>query len=147
MRWYGWGLNPIGSMPCKKRKRRIFLSVHKEVVWAQMRWWSHTSQEKKAQNEACPAGSLILDFEPSERWEVHFCRSHHSVFDVSYCMGIKLFILFTQLSWQLFWGVIVSRPSFIHQNDLEGFVKHRLLGLTPGISNLVGLGWPEKSHV
>jgi len=36
---------------------------------------------------------------------------------------------------------------FIHQNDLEGFVKHRLLGLTPRILNLVGLGWLEKSRV
>lgn len=109
-----------------------------------MRWWSHISQEK-AQNEACPAGYLILDFGEKYISVVHTIQ--FLVFCIVWVSSCSYYLHNCPGRWVPFWGVIVSRPSFIHQNDLEGFVKHRLLGVTPGISNLVGLGWPEKSHV
>lgn len=124
MRSYGWGLNPIGLMALKEEEEKDFsLSLPEEVVWAQMRWWPHTSQEKRAQKEASPAGSLILDFEPPELWEVHFCCSNHSVFGVLlwqlwlYYIGIKCFIIV--LAEGCLWGVIVSRPS-VHTSEWPG---------------------------
>lgn len=33
----------------------------------------------------------------------------------------------------------------MHQNHLEGVLKHKLLGVTSRVSDSVGVGWAEKS--
>ena len=41
------------------------------------------------------------------------------------------------------WKLVVPKFS-VHQNYLESLLKHRLLGFTPSVSDLVGLEWGQR---